>query len=122
MKHREQDHLLNELLTSEAVADFRQASLARAQAAIRRRTQRRRAAKMAALTMLPVLAAIAVVVSHSSHTPVKPVERLVPSVTQNGSKPPSVRVISDEELFALFPGRQMALVGPPGHQKLIFLD
>jgi hypothetical protein len=33
-----------------------------------------------------------------------------------------VRVISDEELFALFPGRSLALVGPPGHQQLVFLD
>jgi hypothetical protein len=33
-----------------------------------------------------------------------------------------VRRISDEELFALFPGRQMAIIGPPGDQRLIFLD
>ena len=122
MKHQEQDHLLNELLTGEAVSDFRQASLARVQSAIRSRKQRRRAAKIAALAMLPVLAAVGFVISHSSHTSVKPMERPAPTVVQNGSIPPSVRVISDEELFALFPGRQMALVGPPGHQKLIFLD
>lgn len=122
MKRQEQDHLLNELLTGEAVSDFRQASLARVQSAIRSRKLRRRAAKIAALAMLPVLVAVGFVISHSSHTSVKPMERPAPTVVQNGLKPPSVRVISDEELFALFPGRQMALVGPPGHQKLIFLD
>jgi hypothetical protein len=33
-----------------------------------------------------------------------------------------VKIINDEELFALFPNRAMALIGSPGHQQLIFLD
>ena len=33
-----------------------------------------------------------------------------------------VKMISDEELFALFPGRSLALIGKPGHQQLVFLD
>ena len=33
-----------------------------------------------------------------------------------------VKIITDEELFALFPNRAMALIGPPGRQQLIFLD
>ena len=33
-----------------------------------------------------------------------------------------VRFISDEELLALFPGRSLALVGPPGHKELVFLE
>jgi hypothetical protein len=35
---------------------------------------------------------------------------------------PGVKVLNDEELLALFPGRPVALIGPPGQQKLIFLD
>ena len=34
----------------------------------------------------------------------------------------TVHKLTDEELFALFPGRQMALVGPPEDQRLFFLD
>ena len=35
---------------------------------------------------------------------------------------PAVKTITDDELFALFPGRSMALIGKPGHQELVFLD
>jgi hypothetical protein len=33
-----------------------------------------------------------------------------------------VKIITDEELFALFPNRALALIGSPGHQQLVFLD
>ena len=33
-----------------------------------------------------------------------------------------IRILSDEDLFALLKGRPIALVGPPGHQRLILLD
>ena len=33
-----------------------------------------------------------------------------------------VKMLSDEELFALFPGRSLALLGNPGQQELVFLD
>jgi hypothetical protein len=33
-----------------------------------------------------------------------------------------IKVISDEDLLALFPDRSMALLGPPGQQQLVFLD
>jgi hypothetical protein len=33
-----------------------------------------------------------------------------------------VKFITDEELFALFPNRPLALVGKPGQQQLVFLD
>jgi hypothetical protein len=33
-----------------------------------------------------------------------------------------VKIITDEELFALFPNRAVALIGAPGHQQLIFLN
>jgi hypothetical protein len=35
---------------------------------------------------------------------------------------PMVQIINDDQLFALFPGRPMALVGTPGHQHLVFFD
>jgi hypothetical protein len=33
-----------------------------------------------------------------------------------------IKLITDEELFALFPGRSVALIGKPGHQQLVFLN
>jgi hypothetical protein len=38
------------------------------------------------------------------------------------SETSDVKIISDDELFALFPGRSMALIGTPGQQQLVFLD
>jgi hypothetical protein len=35
---------------------------------------------------------------------------------------PQVKFITTEELLALFPDRPLALVGPPGRQRLIFFD
>jgi hypothetical protein len=32
------------------------------------------------------------------------------------------KMITDDELFCLFPGRSMALIGTPGSQQLVFLD
>jgi len=33
-----------------------------------------------------------------------------------------VKYITTQELFALFPGRPIALIGKPGRQQVIFLD
>jgi len=32
------------------------------------------------------------------------------------------KFISDEELFSLFPGKSIALIGKPGEQQLVFLQ
>jgi len=34
----------------------------------------------------------------------------------------TIRVLSDEDLFAMFPGRPMALVGAAEHPRVLFLD
>jgi hypothetical protein len=34
----------------------------------------------------------------------------------------NIRLVSDEELLAMFPGRPVALVGPPEDRKFVFLD
>jgi len=53
-----------------------------------------------------------------SHTPTASGPVVAPQL------PPAapIKSISDEELFALFPGRQLALIGPPGDQRLVILD
>jgi hypothetical protein len=33
-----------------------------------------------------------------------------------------VRLLTDEQLLAMFPGRPVALIGPAGDQRLVFLD
>jgi hypothetical protein len=120
MKRQEHDPLLNEILAGEEISDFRKTSLAQAQAAVRSRVCRRRAMKTGALVIVPVLAAIVFALRQVPRSEVR-ISEPAHVATQAAAQPGSVRVISDTELFALFPNQEMALIGPPGHQKLVFL-
>jgi hypothetical protein len=35
---------------------------------------------------------------------------------------PPIKVLTDDELLALFPNRSVGLIGRPGHQTLAFFD
>jgi hypothetical protein len=123
MKRDEQDELLREFLSGEEVSDFRRVSLERGLAEMQRQRWERRVAKIGVAAMA-LLAAAAIVFQHGNRqtahemASVKPASAIESSETKN----PEVKIISDEELFALFPGRAMALVGKQGEQQLVFLD
>ena len=34
----------------------------------------------------------------------------------------SIRILSDEELFAMFPNRPRGIIGPPDSPQILFLD
>jgi hypothetical protein len=127
MKRHERDHLLNEILGSDEVSGFRQTSLDQGLAAFRKARSRRRAGRTGALVALPVLLAAAVFVHQwpgstgSSVPSVSSVPVAGPAIAPPRATP-SVKFITDEELFAIFPNRSLALIGPPGHQQLVFLD
>lgn len=123
MKRSDEDRLLNQILADD-VEDFRRSSLT---LALRKNRQRRRTQTTMAVLGLVVVAALGAF--HFA----KPVAKLAPpiqtaSVTKTAptSTPAKleshVKILTDEELFALFPDRQVALIGKPGHQQLIFLD
>jgi hypothetical protein len=117
MKHTEHDQLLNDVLQREELSAFRQASLERTLASIRRQRQQRRIVRACALACLPLLVTLGIVLlGPMSQPPLKPTDAPRPTETAR------VKFITDEELFALFPGRPMALIGKPGHQQLVFLD
>ncbi len=55
----------------------------------------------------------------------------VPSIATNNPQPASstqtipgtdIRLMSDDELLAMFPGRPVALLGPPEDRRFVFLD
>ncbi len=126
MNRHEQNRLLKEILQGEELASFREVSLNRTLAAVQQRRRQRNAIRAGALAALPVLV-IALVLLRSSNpfrgsTLPGASGPVAGGRTVNASQPESVEVISDQELFALFPGRQMALIGKPGHQQLVFLD
>jgi hypothetical protein len=112
MKRSDQDRLLREILEEGEAADFRAASLARGVDFLRRRKRRNGIAQACSVCVLAL---------HLAPRPAGPRLAVVTApVTQADTS--KVKIINDEELFALFPNRPMALIGPPGRQQLIFLD
>ena len=125
MKHPEHDRLLNDIVTGEELADFREASLQRGMAAIRRQRRRQRFVRLGALAAVPIVVAFGIVFSRSPkpalrETAVSNASPVAVSSAQTRIAP--VKFISDDELLALFPDRPVALIGKPGQQQLVFLD
>jgi hypothetical protein len=120
MKRSEQDRLLREILEDGEAANFRAASLARGVDFLKRRERRRRLAQACAMFLLPGLLILGLVL-HLASGPAA-----APPVVRADSAPPAdtakVKIITDEELFELFPNRALALIGSPGQQRLVFLD
>ena len=121
MKRSEEDRLLQEMLAGEELADFRQSSLEEGLVKIRRQRRHRRAVRIGAVASLPCLLALTIVLSRTTDR-----QRILPPQVAALPAPPSpkadVKFITDEDLFALFPNRSMALIGKPGQQQLVFLD
>ena len=124
MTPAEYNKLLSDLLAERDLSDLRQKTLDSGLLALRQHRQRRRAQQTFVLTALPfILVSVILVGRGIRHW----------RVTSAGNSPSAtvaimqtldtrVKVISDAELFALFPNRSLALVGKPGHQELVFLD
>ena len=101
MKRPEQDRLLREILEDGEAANFRAASLARGVDFLQRRERRYRLARACAVSVLPGLLILGLVL-HLASGPAA-----APPVARADSAPPEdtakVKIITDEELFALFP-------------------
>ena len=119
MKDRSnRDELLEEMLNDVASPDFRQTLLASTVRAANHRKVRRRVGALACL-FVPLLlllqlqqgeeASPRAVLNTSDRTPV-----IQPAEPDRTSLNPTI--ISDDELFAMFPDYALALVGRPGEQ------
>ncbi len=119
MKDSRHDQLLHELFAGDELSVVRRSSLEAGMASLKRKRLHNHVTKAALL--LPALLALILVMWPTQPrrtTGNKPVSEVaVASPAQ-----PSTKIISERELFALFPNRAMALVGKPGHQRLVFLD
>ena len=117
MNKNDTDRLLNELLVGDELDAFRRASLEESLALLRgrnvRRQRIRRAALVAVLLLAPAILLKDLVPRKSDRTA---------GVVSRPVSKQDVEIISDEQLFALFPNRPLALVGKPGQQQLVFLD
>ena len=124
MTPHEQDQFLKELLTGEEISDFRRASLEQGVALIRLQRKRRQIAQCAAMVcgglLLLSLFISQLPKSSRSRPATSQAQQAVPPVPAAAN--PEIKWINDDELFALFADRPMALIGKPGEQQLVFLD
>lgn len=122
MKTPDENPLLKEVLSDELLAKVRRASLEEPLALIKRRRRVRHTLRAASVLGLAGIG-VAVLVSREPEQPEIAANHPPKMETKTEAQPEhKVRRISDEELFALFPGRAVALVGRPGQQELVFLD
>jgi hypothetical protein len=123
MKNFDENPLLKEILTDENLSALRQASLKQGLNAIRRQRRMRRAMHAGMFALIPTLLIFTLrkpmssSVSRTSNPPVQETTAAAIAPAESG-----IKVISDEELFALFPGHSLALIGKPGQQELVVLD
>ena len=120
MNDRDHQRLLRELLAAdESLGAFLQTSLETGLVALARRRQRRRHLRTAALAAPALLLGFGLVARFHSAAPAPAPS---PAIARTETAPAEITTLSDDELFALFPGRSLALVGRPGEQQLVFLD
>jgi hypothetical protein len=122
----ELDRLLDATLTTERSDDARRATLNTGLAALQRRNRRRqfqRRMLVAAPVVLLLIALTSSLISQpngNTGSNIAARSELSPEPDTIPGTP--IRIISDDELFALFPDRPLALIGPKGNQQLVFLD
>ncbi len=120
------ESLLDEIIDADAGDSFRGETLRQSLDVLRRRRQKKALARRTLLVMVPLaLIAVTALISRQSFRrdagPVVAVN--VPETSTPETIPgTTVRIISDDELFALFPDRAVALIGEKNHQTLVFLD
>jgi hypothetical protein len=119
MTDQDKNQLLQDILGDDALDRVRQTSLSRGLQEMRGRRRRVLTARVSLMALPAFL--LAVMIFYPLFQPAHQVT--ASKAMAFASKPESkVESITTEQLFALFPNRQMALVGKPGHQQLIFLD
>jgi hypothetical protein len=129
-----QTNPLDELLADSRLEELRAAALEAGLAALRRRRRRRVALRSAgaAISLLAFAALISWMLFRrapaTEHDEVAQANPASTGAVASAESPihmaelSTVRHLTDNELLALFPGRPVALIGPPGRQRLVFLD
>jgi hypothetical protein len=113
----EYERLISDVIAGE---EFRPESLNGYLAAAGRERRRRHVRRIVAVALLPLVALAAILSLQqrpgASHEPVVQ----MPQPEFIAGTP--IQVINDEQLLLLFKDRPVALVGPPGRQRLLLLD
>jgi len=109
------EKLLEEIFDSAEADDLRRASLEAGLGAMQRKRRRRMAVRGVATICAAGLMAAGLHFLERNEA-----EQHVSSIT-NAARP-DLEIINADQLIAMFPNRPVALIGPEGKQKLVFLD
>ena len=119
MNKHQSDKLLRDILADPELESLREATLKAGLSAMRgRRAERNVLRTVGVICLLSLLGGLFFKQALVKIGREKEVVQKPPPVQEVEQ----VKFISDEELFALFPNRPLALVGKPGQQQLVFLD
>jgi hypothetical protein len=118
MKRDDQLKLLGDVLADES--DLRNATLQAGCAALRRRKSQRLIMRITLMLILPLAAAV--MITRPFDRTAKRDPRPIAASPQETVPGTNIRVLTDEQLLDMFKGRPVALVGPPGNQRLILFD
>jgi hypothetical protein len=119
------DRLLRELLQTDDLLALRQRSLGEMLGCARARRRRRLVSRACLMAALPALLLGAYLLHRTREAPSRLIAARPPlDGGQETAQRPLYKVsyLSTDELLALFPNRPLALIGPPGEQRLVFLD
>lgn len=125
MKTDPPNQLLDPVLGLDEMEKLRQATLEAGLTGLRRRRARRQVVRVCAVACLFVLPVCTIHFYRGDSATRNAGSVAAPAsntVVANRVQEGGTKIITDEELFSLFPGRPLALVGTPGHQQLVFLD
>jgi hypothetical protein len=138
MNRLDRNSLLEDVFADDGCSPVISESLKVGLRAIQRRRRARLILRIGGMIILPVLLAAAFVLLEREHGKARAGLNLNlaqgggagvgQGVTGPGREHPEravaskTKIITDDELFGLFPGRSMALIGTPGSQQLVFLD
>jgi hypothetical protein len=117
MNFRDDDRIWRGVFADDELDPVRRASLEAGLSALRARRRKRRIWAVAGVVAPMALIFATVVSRHRGGAP-----DALAIAPPSASAAPTVKFIDDSELLALFPDRDVALIGPPGRQELRFLD
>ncbi|HMJ90851.1 MAG TPA: hypothetical protein VK530_13605 [Candidatus Acidoferrum sp.] len=118
MKRDSQSKLLADVLAGEC--DLRNVTLRAGCAVLRRKRARRQVARIVVMVILPLAAAV--VITRPFVRTANPEQRAIAANVQETVPGTNIRVLTDDQLLDMFKGRPVALIGPPGNQRLLLFD
>jgi hypothetical protein len=132
MNHDNYRRLLRELLPGEETSELRARTMEEMLSLARRRREGRQAVRRLALTVVPVLCVAAIIAvlygfvftsgSRRVLSPSPTASTKAQGAARPAALPSKVRILTDDELLAMFPGRPAALIRRGGEMEFVLLD